>query len=67
MGAAAEGESHEEEHPEHHPSPLRWHLGNDRQEEKSGIPIHTGMPSASSGPRPGSGASYGSCLLEAVG
>lgn len=34
MGAAAEGEGHEEEHPEQHPSPLCWHLGSDRQEEK---------------------------------
>lgn len=32
MGAAAEGEDHEQEHPEQHFSPLWWHLENERRE-----------------------------------
>ena len=46
MGAAAEGEGHEEEHPEQHPSPLCWHLGLTNRKKRSGEAIATGMPFA---------------------
>ena len=44
MGATAEGEDHQEEHPEQHLSPLQWLLENDRR--RSRVAIARGMPFA---------------------